>query len=35
MGFGFGGDLECVVEHDVVNGVFFCSVLVVMQVVCV
>ena len=33
MGLGFFGDWECVVEHDVVDGVFFCSVLATMQVV--
>ena len=34
-GVGFWGDWERGVEHDVVDGVFFCSVLVIMQVVCV
>ena len=35
MGFGPWGDRECVVEHDVVDGVFFCCVFLVVQVVCV
>jgi hypothetical protein len=30
-----GGDWKCAGEYDVVDGVFFCSVLVIMQVVCV
>ena len=30
-----GGNWECVVEHDAVDGVFFCSVFIIMQVVCV
>jgi len=34
-GLVFGGDRECVVEHDVVDGVFFCCVFLVVQVVCV
>ena len=35
MGFGLWWDWECVVEHDVVDGVFFCYVFLIVQVVCV
>ena len=31
----FRWNWECVVEHDVVDGVFFCSVFILMQFVCV
>jgi len=34
-GLVFGGDWECVVEHDVVDGVFFCYIFLIVQVVCV
>ena len=35
VGLGLRGDWECVVEHDVMDGVFFCSVFLIVQVVCV
>jgi len=35
VGFGLWGDWECVIEYDVVDGVFFCYVFLNMQVVCV
>ena len=35
MGFGLRGNWECAVEHDAVDGVIFCYVFLIVQVVCV